>query len=99
MPQNSCDLNSLCGLPKISGSCLTMINSPIAASIPSTTEAGKIALKRASFNLARMICTMPVRQMATSKSGYPTALSPCPSRIIAASRAGASPAAGPLIVT
>ncbi len=67
MPQNSCASNLLCGLPKISGSCLAMISSPIDASIPSTTAAGKIALKRASLNLARTICTTPVKLMATSR--------------------------------
>ena len=69
MPQNSCASNLLPGLPRISGSCLAMIKSPIEASIPSTTEAGKIALKRANLNHARTTCTTPVRQMATSKSG------------------------------
>ena len=66
IPQNSCSSNLW---PRISGSCLAMIRSPIAASIPSTTEAGKIAQKRASLNRARTTCTKPVRQMAPSRSG------------------------------
>ena len=41
----------------------------MAASMPSMAAAGKMALKRATFSLARTSCTRPAKQMATSTRG------------------------------
>ena len=86
-----------------------MIIRPIAASMPWMAAAGKMALRRATFNLARITCNTPAMAMATRTRGYPTASisdfeAPPPRRMapsvtMPANRAGASPAAGPLMVT
>ena len=81
-------------VPKISGSCLAMIKSPIAASIPSTTEAGKIAAKRASLNLARTTCT-DARQADGAQQERIADLHGRPGRAAASRRRAPAPARRP----
>ena len=77
-----------------------MIRSPIEASIPSTTEAGKIALNRAALNLARIDLDEARQADGDQKERIADLRGlPLPRRIIDASSAGARPAAGPLMVT
>jgi len=48
---------------------LMMIIRPIAASMPWMAAAGKMALRRATFNLARITWNTPAMAMATRTSG------------------------------
>ena len=99
IPQNSCASKWLPGLPKISGSCLAMIKSPIDAEHPldhrgreDRGEAGQLEPGQDDLHQARQADGAQQERIADSRS-------PRPSSSIAAKSAGASPAAGPLIVT
>ena len=81
------------------GNCLAMINRPIEASIPSTTAVGNNAAEAGRFEVAQHDLHGPRHANHAQQQRIAVLKIAAPNRAIDASRAGASPAAGPLIVT